>query len=166
MDGVTTALLQEDRVPIIWGAEVSRGLGCIRHALARSGPCGGPISTIWGLSDKVQRCTQHPDNILALHGPVECLERRGNSEELAVYNRNWRRRWPSQTWLSARAASAAQLGHKTRIIVVRQERNVLHCTPVAMLPLCKLLLTIDMELITINAPSTGAGHYKHGSDSL
>src|SRR6185437_6414163 len=38
-----------------------------------------------GLSDKVQRCTQHPNNVWALHGLVECLKRRGESEELAVY---------------------------------------------------------------------------------
>jgi len=38
-----------------------------------------------GLSDKVQRCAQHPDNVWALHGLVECLKRRGASEELAGY---------------------------------------------------------------------------------
>ena len=36
-----------------------------------------------GLSGRVQRCTQHPDNVWALHGLVECLERRGPSEELS-----------------------------------------------------------------------------------
>ena len=35
-----------------------------------------------GLSGTVQRCTQHPDNVWALHGLVECLKRRGESEEL------------------------------------------------------------------------------------
>ena len=35
-----------------------------------------------GLSGKVQRCAQHPDNVWALHGLVECLRRRGESEEL------------------------------------------------------------------------------------
>ncbi|MBZ9796082.1 hypothetical protein [Mesorhizobium sp. ES1-4] len=35
-----------------------------------------------GLSGKVQRCAQHPDNVWALHGLVECLTRRGESEEL------------------------------------------------------------------------------------
>ena len=34
-----------------------------------------------GLSGRVQRCTQHPDNVWALHGLVECLTRRGESEE-------------------------------------------------------------------------------------
>lgn len=39
-----------------------------------------------GLSgSKVQRCTQHPDNVWTLHGLVECLKRRGESKELAVY---------------------------------------------------------------------------------
>jgi len=35
-----------------------------------------------GLSGRVQRCTQHPDNVWALHGLVECLERRGEIREL------------------------------------------------------------------------------------
>ncbi|MGX7872389.1 hypothetical protein ACVDG5_005600 [Mesorhizobium sp. ORM6] len=35
-----------------------------------------------GLSGKVQRCAQHPDNVWALHGLVECLRRRGAGEEL------------------------------------------------------------------------------------
>jgi len=30
-----------------------------------------------GLSAKIQRCAQHPDNVWALHGLVECLQRRG-----------------------------------------------------------------------------------------
>ncbi|WP_256751020.1 hypothetical protein [Mesorhizobium sp. Mes31] len=35
-----------------------------------------------GLRGKVQRCAQHPNNVWALHGLVECLKRRGESEEL------------------------------------------------------------------------------------
>ncbi len=35
-----------------------------------------------GLSGRVQRCTQHPDNVWALHGLVECLERRGETRDL------------------------------------------------------------------------------------
>ena len=35
-----------------------------------------------GLSGRIQRCTQHPDNVWALHGLVECLERRRECEEL------------------------------------------------------------------------------------
>lgn len=35
-----------------------------------------------GLSGKVQRCAQHPDNVWALHGLVECLKRRSESLEL------------------------------------------------------------------------------------
>jgi tetratricopeptide (TPR) repeat protein len=38
-----------------------------------------------GLSDKVQRCAQHPDNVWALHGLVECLKRRGETKGLAGY---------------------------------------------------------------------------------
>ena len=36
-----------------------------------------------GLSFRVQRCTQHPDNVWSLHGLAECLARRGNIGELA-----------------------------------------------------------------------------------
>ena len=35
-----------------------------------------------GLSRRIQRCTQHPDNVGALHGLVECLQRRGETDEL------------------------------------------------------------------------------------
>jgi tetratricopeptide (TPR) repeat protein len=35
-----------------------------------------------GLSGKIQRCAQHPDNVWALHGLVECLQRRAESTEL------------------------------------------------------------------------------------
>lgn len=35
-----------------------------------------------GLSGAVQRCAQHPNNVWALHGLVECLKLRGEIEEL------------------------------------------------------------------------------------
>jgi tetratricopeptide (TPR) repeat protein len=35
-----------------------------------------------GLSGTVQRCAQHLDNVWALHGLVECLKHRGETEEL------------------------------------------------------------------------------------
>jgi hypothetical protein len=34
-----------------------------------------------GLSGRVQRSSQHPDNVWALHGLVECLERRSETKE-------------------------------------------------------------------------------------
>lgn len=34
------------------------------------------------MSGKVQRCMQHPDNVWALHGLVECLSRRQETVEL------------------------------------------------------------------------------------
>jgi tetratricopeptide (TPR) repeat protein len=37
-----------------------------------------------GLSGRIQRCTQHPDNVWALHGLVECLQRRGDKLELTM----------------------------------------------------------------------------------
>jgi hypothetical protein len=35
-----------------------------------------------GLSGRIQRCAQHPDNVWALHGLVECLQRRDERDEL------------------------------------------------------------------------------------
>ena len=35
-----------------------------------------------GLSPSIQRCAQHPDNVWALHGLVECLQMRGETHEL------------------------------------------------------------------------------------
>ncbi|MDG4877416.1 tetratricopeptide repeat protein [Mesorhizobium sp. WSM4935] len=35
-----------------------------------------------GLSGAVQRCAQHPDNVWALHGLVECLKQRGEKDEM------------------------------------------------------------------------------------
>ena len=40
-----------------------------------------------GLSRRVQRCAQHPDNVWALHGLAECLERRGDTAELPAIRR-------------------------------------------------------------------------------
>ena len=38
-----------------------------------------------GLNNELQRCAKHPDNVWALHGFVECLRRRGDSDELPDY---------------------------------------------------------------------------------
>jgi len=38
-----------------------------------------------GVNGKLQRCAQHPDNVWALHGLVECLRERGDTEELAHF---------------------------------------------------------------------------------
>lgn len=38
-----------------------------------------------GLNHKLQRCAQHPDNVWALHGLVECLRQRGDRAELPIY---------------------------------------------------------------------------------
>jgi tetratricopeptide (TPR) repeat protein len=35
-----------------------------------------------GLTPGIQRCAQHPDNVWALHGLVECLRRRGAADDL------------------------------------------------------------------------------------
>ena len=38
-----------------------------------------------GLSGKIQRCAQHPNNVWALHGFVECLRRRDHQAELKLF---------------------------------------------------------------------------------
>jgi hypothetical protein len=38
-----------------------------------------------GLNGKLQRCAQHPDDVWALHGLVECLRQRGETEKLAAF---------------------------------------------------------------------------------
>jgi tetratricopeptide (TPR) repeat protein len=35
-----------------------------------------------GLTGKIQRCAQHPDNVWSLNGLAECLQRRGDQDEL------------------------------------------------------------------------------------
>lgn len=40
-----------------------------------------------GLTGRIQRCAQHPNNIWALHGLAECLQKRGEVGELAVVQR-------------------------------------------------------------------------------
>jgi tetratricopeptide (TPR) repeat protein len=38
-----------------------------------------------GLTGQIQRCAQHPNNVWALHGLVECLQRRGELDELPKF---------------------------------------------------------------------------------
>jgi tetratricopeptide (TPR) repeat protein len=38
-----------------------------------------------GLNNVLQRCAQHPNNVWALHGLVECLRKRRAEEELPIY---------------------------------------------------------------------------------
>jgi len=38
-----------------------------------------------GLNGKLQRCAQHPDNVWALHGLVECLRAKGDTENLPSF---------------------------------------------------------------------------------
>jgi len=40
-----------------------------------------------GLTDRVHRCAQHPKNMWALHGLVECLERRKDADEVAQFKK-------------------------------------------------------------------------------
>ncbi len=38
-----------------------------------------------GLNNQLQRCAQHPDNVWALHGLVECLQATGKTEDLPMF---------------------------------------------------------------------------------
>ncbi len=38
-----------------------------------------------GLTDTLQRCAQHPGNVWALHGLVECLRQRNETDECPIY---------------------------------------------------------------------------------
>ena len=40
-----------------------------------------------GLNNKLQRCAQHPNNVWALHGLVECLEKRNETTEIIELRR-------------------------------------------------------------------------------
>jgi tetratricopeptide (TPR) repeat protein len=60
-----------------------------RHALAalllEQGHCSEAEAVYrddLGLSGSIQRCAQHPDNVWALHGLAECLQKRGEDKEL------------------------------------------------------------------------------------
>jgi len=44
-----------------------------------------------GLSGELQRCSQRPNNVWALHGLVECLKRRGDTDELPALQQNLRK---------------------------------------------------------------------------
>ena len=37
-----------------------------------------------GYDDTLDRCARHPDNVWALHGYAECLQRRGQTREAAA----------------------------------------------------------------------------------
>ena len=65
-----------------------------RHALGAllmEQGCHGEAEEVYrddlGLSEKIQRCAQHPDNVWALHGLVECLRKRGDRSELPELER-------------------------------------------------------------------------------
>ena len=63
-----------------------------RHALAALLAEQGQLDeaeeiyrTDLGLNDKLFRCAQHPENVWALHGLVECLQQRDDKTELGLY---------------------------------------------------------------------------------
>jgi len=52
-----------------------------------------------GLSGRIQRCAQHPDNVWALHGLVECLTRRAEQVELPALQKKLAAALAAVGWL-------------------------------------------------------------------
>lgn len=70
--------------PWAWMHPPRHALGALLLAQGHISEAEATYRADLGLTQKLQRCSQHPNNIWALRGLVECLERRGNLEELDV----------------------------------------------------------------------------------
>ena len=68
--------------PLPWMHPPRHALGALLAAQGQFEEAEEVYRTDLGLNDGLQRCAQHPDNVWALHGLVECLQRRGETEEL------------------------------------------------------------------------------------
>ena len=76
-----------------------------------------------GLSGTVQRCVQHPDNVWALHGLVECLTRRGEPDELPRVRDGSAQPLQRQTYPSARPACAGRACSRPQGVVAERRRR-------------------------------------------
>ena len=68
--------------PWAWMHPPRHALGALLMEQGRYGEAEDVYRDDLGLSGRIQRCTQHPDNVWALHGLVECLEARGETRDL------------------------------------------------------------------------------------
>ena len=69
--------------PWAWMHPPRHALGALLAEQGRYDEAEAVFRADLGLNDQLQRCSQHPNNIWALKGIVECLERTGGVEELA-----------------------------------------------------------------------------------
>ncbi len=71
--------------PWAWMQPVRHALGALLLEQGRVEEALHAYRDDLGLSGKIPRALQHPDNVWALHGLVECLERLGRHEEAAPF---------------------------------------------------------------------------------
>lgn len=69
--------------PWAWMHPPRHALGALLLEQGHVGDAEQVYRTDLGLTDTLQRCAQHPDNVWSLHGLAECLRARGASGELA-----------------------------------------------------------------------------------
>ena len=69
--------------PWAWMHPPRHALGALLLAQGHLDEAEQVYSTDLGLTDTLQRCAQHPDNVWSLHGLAECLRARGALGEMA-----------------------------------------------------------------------------------
>jgi len=88
-DHLREAVIRDDNLeytePRAWMHPPRHALGALLAAQHRYNEAEEVYRTDLGLNDKLHRCAQHPDNVWALHGLVECLQHRGDVVELPMY---------------------------------------------------------------------------------
>lgn len=87
-EGLRRAVSRDDNLtytePWAWMHPPRHALGALLAEQGRFAEAEHAYRADLGLIDEVARCTQHPDNIWALRGLLECLERKGGGSELAI----------------------------------------------------------------------------------
>ncbi|HEX7000814.1 MAG TPA: hypothetical protein VF164_03885 [Trueperaceae bacterium] len=76
--------------PWAWMQPVRHALGALLLEQGRVEEALVEYRDDLGLSGRVPRALQHPDNVWALHGLVECLERLGRRDEAAIHRQRLR----------------------------------------------------------------------------
>lgn len=71
--------------PWVWMHPPRHALGALLLAQGHYDEAEEVYRTDLGLNDKIQRCAQHRGNVWALHGLVECLHWRGETDELPEF---------------------------------------------------------------------------------
>ena len=76
--------------PWAWMQPVRHALGALLLEQGRVEEALAEYRDDLGLSGRVPRALQHPDNVWALHGLVECLDRLGRRDEAALHRQRLR----------------------------------------------------------------------------